>query len=93
MAGGRCVGVDWWAGVLMSRPPPPPPAKPLAERPPAERESGSGLISMLRRARWWVAKVISAGSVENASRTCSGVGFGFGFGFGLLELVGLGLGL
>ena len=75
----------------MSRPPPPPPAKPLAERPPAERESGSGLIGMLRRARWWVAEVISAGSVENASRACSGVGLGFGFG--LLGLVWLGLGL
>ena len=80
VAGGRCVGVDWWAGVLMSRPPPPPPAKPLAERPPAERTSGSGLIGMLRRARWWVAEVISAGSVESASRACSGGGLGFGFG-------------
>ena len=83
----------------MSRPPPPPPAKPLAERPPAERESGSGLIGMLRRARWWVAEVISAGSVENASRACSGVGlasasgcecwFGLDLGFDLRGGLGL----
>ena len=84
----------------MSRPPPPPPAKPLAERPPVERASGSALIGILRRARWLVAEVISTGSVENASRAYSGVGvgfgFGFGFGFGLglwFELVGLGLGI
>ena len=82
----------------MSRPPPPPPAKPLAERPPVERASGSALIGILRRARWLVAEVISTGSVENASRAYSGVGLGLGFGFGFglglwFELVGLGLGV
>ena len=81
----------------MSRPPPPPPAKPLAERPPAERASGSALIGIRRRARGLVAEVMSTGSVENASRAYSGVGFGFGFDYGLglllFELVRLGLGL
>ena len=74
----------------MSRPPPPPPVKPLAERPPAERASGSALIGILRRARWLVAEVISTGSLENASRACSGVGFRVGFGFGLRLVHGLG---
>ena len=74
----------------MSRPPPPPPVKPLAERPPAERASGSALIGILRRARWLVAEVISTGSVENASRACSGVGFRVGFGFSLRLFHGLG---
>ena len=85
----------------MSRPPPPPPAKPLAERPPAERGSGCALIGILRRARWLVAENISTGLVESASRAWLGVRFGLGLvlvlvlglGFGLfLGVVGLGLG-
>ena len=83
----------------MSRPPPPPPAKPLAERPPAERGSGCALIGILRRARWLVAENISTGLVESASRAWLGVRLVLvlvlvlGLGFGLfLGVVGLGLG-